>query len=70
MFTKEVVLDIDMFNALMKRRIFGEVDGSIIVAEDGSGTGWCEAYAGEKHSQPDCLLSALISHSVFCLTRR
>ena len=46
-FMKEVVLDIDVFNTLVERGIFREVDSSVIVTEDRSGARWCEAYARE-----------------------
>ena len=46
-FMKEVVLDVDMFNMLVERGIFGEVDSGVIVAKDRSRARWREAYARE-----------------------
>ena len=47
---KEMVLDVDVINALVERGIFRKVDGGIIVAEDRSRARWRESYARKQCS--------------------
>jgi hypothetical protein len=41
-FSKEMELDIDVFDSLVKGGVLREINGSVVVAEDRGRCSWCE----------------------------
>ena len=41
-FLKEMELDVDVFDSLVKGGVLREINGSVVVTEDWGKCGWCE----------------------------
>ena len=46
-FAKKMVFDVDVFDSLVERRVFRQIDGCVVIAKDRCGAGQRKAYVRE-----------------------
>ena len=61
-----VVLDVDVFGALVVFRVLAQCDGTLAVRVDGGGVGRRQAELGEERTPPHCLTRSLCGCHVLC----
>ena len=65
-----VVSHVDVFGAIMSNRILGELNGGIVVIENGEGTRDRVTERFEKSAEPDCLSGGISGSHVFSFGSR
>jgi hypothetical protein len=68
--SKIVMSHVDVFGAIMSNRILGELNGGIVVIENGKGTRDRVTKGFEKSAEPDCLSGSISGSHVFSFRSR
>jgi hypothetical protein len=68
--SKIVMSHVDVFGAIMSNRILGELNGGIVVIENGEGTRDRVTKGFEKSAEPDCLSGGISGSHVFSFCSR